>query len=78
MLNNILKVTFLNNSISAYLFSALVFIVCILAIKILKYHILNYLKKWAEKTATKLDDFLIQTCEKTLIPLLYYGIICVL
>ncbi|MBI5184001.1 MAG: hypothetical protein HY999_06515 [Nitrospinae bacterium] len=74
MLNDILHTSFLNNRISAYIFFILSFIIGILAIKIVKYVILNRLKKWVDKTATTLDDFLIHIFEKSLIPLLYFGV----
>lgn len=74
MLKNSLDTSFLNNSISTYLFFILIFVTSIVAIKILKYVILKRLKKWADKTITKLDDFLIAVFEKSLIPILYFGV----
>ncbi|OIO75043.1 MAG: mechanosensitive ion channel protein MscS [Elusimicrobia bacterium CG1_02_37_114] len=74
MLKDILSTSFLDNRISDYILFILIFIAGILVIRILKNIILSRLKKWASKTTTTLDDFLIHACEKILIPLLYFGI----
>jgi len=73
MLKDILQTSFLNNSILAYIFSILGLIIGILAIKVFKYVILRHLKRWADKTASTLDDFFIRIFKKSLIPLLYLG-----
>lgn len=69
-----LNQTYLGNTIQAYIIAFGIFIVGIVLIKILKKIVLYRLKKWAEKTETTLDDLLIKTIEKSLIPLLYYGV----
>jgi small-conductance mechanosensitive channel len=69
-----LNQTFLGNTIQAYLIAAGIFIVSLILVKILQKIVLFRLKKWAEKTETTIDDLLIKTIEKSLIPLLYYGV----
>ena len=68
-----LKQTYFGNSIEAYLIGLGILIGGIVLIKIFKTIILYRLKKWADKTETTLDDFLIKGIEKSIVPLLYYG-----
>lgn len=70
----ILQQTVFQNRVMNYLISIAVFLVGILAIKIIKSIFLHRLKSWSKKTATTIDDFLIQIIEKKLIPLLYFGL----
>jgi small-conductance mechanosensitive channel len=49
----------------------LIFLIGLLIIKIIRSVILYKLNKWAERTATTLDDFLLRIFEKKLIPVLY-------
>ncbi|MBK9096612.1 MAG: mechanosensitive ion channel [bacterium] len=69
-----LNQTFWGNTFQAYIIAIGIFVAGIILIKILKKIVLYRLKKWAEKTETTLDDLLIKTIEKSLIPLLYYGV----
>lgn len=69
-----LNQTFWGNTIQAYLIAAGIFVFGLILIKILQKIVLFRLKKWAEKTETTIDDLLIKTIEKSLIPLLYYGV----
>jgi len=73
MLEKFLNTQFLNNSVSAYLVSLLLFVLGLLAVKILKQVVLHQIKKWAQKTKTTLDDFIIHLIERAIIPLSYYG-----
>ncbi|MCU0413892.1 MAG: mechanosensitive ion channel family protein [Ignavibacteriaceae bacterium] len=69
-----LNQTFWGNNIQAYIIAAGILIIGVILVKILQKIVLFRLKKWAEKTETTIDDLLIKTIEKSLIPLLYYGI----
>ncbi len=73
MVKEFLNKTYAFNSVSAYFFSLLLFMAIVIAIKIFRCVVLNRLKKWAEKTATTIDDLIISFFEKTLIPLMYFG-----
>jgi len=74
MLKDILQKSFLQNSIQDYLLFLSILIVGILLIRILKGVVLNRLKAWTKKTATTIDDFLIHIIQKSLLPLLYFGV----
>ena len=74
MLKDIMQVTFLQNRIMDYIVFLSIFFIGIITIQILKRFILNRLKGWAEKSATTLDNFLIQIFETKLLPLFYFGV----
>ena len=73
MFQDIMRKVFFQNRVLDYLICLLIFLVCILLIRIFKRIVLSRLRVWAEKTATTIDDFLIHIFEKTAIPLLYFG-----
>lgn len=75
MLKEILQTSFFDNSVSDYLIFLAILLLGILVVRIIRSIILSRLKAWAEKTATTIDDFLITTVEKTLLPLLYFGVL---
>jgi len=68
-----LNQVFWGNIIQDYLVALGIFVVGLIIVKILQKIVLYRLKKWSEKTETKVDDFLIKGIEKSIIPLLYYG-----
>jgi small-conductance mechanosensitive channel len=68
-----LNQTLWGNTAERYLIAIGILIAGIVLIKIFKTIVLYRLKKWAEKTETTLDDFLIKGIEKSIVPLLYYG-----
>jgi len=70
-----LQKTFLNNRIIDYLIFFFILILGIIIIQILKIIIKKYLKAWAEKTTSSLDDLFIQGIEKFLLPLSYFGVL---
>ena len=69
-----LNQTFWGNTIQSYLIAAGIFIFGLILVKVLTKIVLYRLKKWAAKTETTIDDLLIKSIEKSIIPLLYYGI----
>ena len=64
---------YFNNTIQSYLIATGLFVLLILALKVFRYYILRYLKKWSEKTSTTLDDFFVRAIERALLPLLYFA-----
>ncbi len=72
-MKDFLNQTFLSNTLEAYAIALGILVGGFILIKIFKKIILYRLKKWAEKTETTLDDFLISGIEKSIIPLLYLG-----
>jgi small-conductance mechanosensitive channel len=68
---------YFNNTILSYVKAIGIFIIGIILIKIFKSIILSRLKKWASKTQTTIDDFVIIGIQKSIVPILYYGILYV-
>lgn len=73
MIQGNLQETFLGNRILDYCISILLFFAVILAINIIQRLVINRLKKWAKKTATTLDDFIIGLVQDIAVPLAYFG-----
>lgn len=69
-----LNQTFWGNTLQAYAIALGIFIVGAILVKVLQKIVLYRLKKWATKTETTLDDLLIKSIEKSIIPLLYFGV----
>ena len=64
-MNEVLKEVYFGNTVLAYILALAGFVVGVLIIKVFKRIILNRLKKWAEKTETTVDDFLVRGIERT-------------
>jgi len=64
---------YLGNTIQKYLIAIGIFVLGIILVKIFRKVVLNKLKKWAEKTDTTLDDFIIIGIQKSVVPILYFG-----
>ena len=60
MVEKILSYQILGNSTKAYLTSLVIFLVLLLALKLLRGKVFTYLKKKAEKTKSEIDDILIE------------------
>lgn len=74
MLRRLFQATFFSNRLFDYLISLSLFLLFILIIYLCKVFILRRLKKWAEKTTTTLDNFLVNIFQSYLYPLLYFGV----
>lgn len=72
-MHNFWEQVYFGNSVTQYATAVGIFIVSIILINIFKKIILGRLKSWAAKTKTSVDDFLIKSIEKAIVPLLYYG-----
>lgn len=68
-----LQQTVMGNRILDYLICVLLFLAAFIAIKIFQLILLGRLKRWADKTATTLDDFLIGLAKDIILPLAYFG-----
>ncbi|UCH11884.1 MAG: mechanosensitive ion channel family protein [Candidatus Omnitrophota bacterium] len=64
---------FLGNRVLDYLICVLLLLAGFGIIKIFQIFIIRRLKRWAEKTATTIDDFLIRLIRKIVVPLAYFG-----
>ncbi|MGB2706323.1 MAG: mechanosensitive ion channel family protein [Candidatus Omnitrophota bacterium] len=75
MIEVIIEQEFLNNRVLDYLICISIIIAGFILVKILQHVILRRLKKWAEKTTTTLDDFLVRIAQRIGLPLAYFGVI---
>lgn len=73
MIQEFIKLTFLGNRILDYLICAFLFLAGFGVIKIFQHLFLRRLKRWSEKTATTLDDFLVELVQSVALPLAYFG-----
>lgn len=68
-----LDYSLLGNTIHSYLIALGIFIGGVLGAHVFRLYILARLNKWADSTATTVDDLLVQAMRKTLVPALYLG-----
>ncbi|MDI1298708.1 mechanosensitive ion channel family protein [Methylotenera sp.] len=73
-MKEILHYSILGNTITNYLSAIAVLICGVAVIYVFKKYILSWLKKSADATATVIDDLLVSAIEKSLLPLIYFGI----
>ena len=73
-MDDLLNQIYFGNTVLAYLKALGIFILGIIVIIIFRSIILRRLKKWAERTKTTLDDFIIVAIRKSIVPILYYGV----
>jgi small-conductance mechanosensitive channel len=73
MIAEVFKQEFLGNTLGSYLFSIALLIIGFVCVRIFRFVVLRRLKKWAEKTATTLDDFLVDIIQSVFLPLAYFG-----
>lgn len=66
--------TFLGNTYYDYLIALIVFLAGTVIIYLFEKLILKKLKNWSQKTATNLDDMLVKAIEKSILPLLFFGV----
>jgi len=70
-MDNILNITFLDNTLYQWIIAAAIITVSFIIIKILKTVVIRRLKKWALTTNTSWDNFIIDIIDRSVIPLLY-------
>jgi small-conductance mechanosensitive channel len=73
MWNELLHRRLFNNDLIAYAVAAAMFLAGILLIWVFNFFVLRYAQRWASRTQTMADDFLVESLQKMLSPLLYYG-----
>lgn len=74
MMQDVLDPAIWGNSLFEYVSAIGIFIGGTIILYGFKKYIFSRLKKWADTTETSIDDFLLNAIEKTLIPLIYFGI----
>ena len=72
-MKQILNYSFLGNTVLNYGLAVLTFLSIVLALTIFKRIIIVRLKKWAEKTASTVDDFAVSLLQTIVVPLAYFG-----
>lgn len=73
MVQDILHLTFFQNSVEQYLISLSVLITALVVVKLFEFAVVKRLKIWAESSPGKIDLVFLNNLEKTLLPALYYG-----
>ena len=74
-MQEILSHSILGNSIAGYLSSLGVFVGGMVIGHVFRRYVLSRLKKWADSTSTSIDDLLVKTIEKSLVPAFYFGVL---
>ncbi|MFC1576420.1 mechanosensitive ion channel family protein [Candidatus Omnitrophota bacterium] len=74
LINEIIQRDFLQNTVRDYLICLAILVGGLIVVKILQVVIVRRLKKFAEKTATTVDDFLVGLIRRIVLPLGYFGI----
>ncbi|HEU5360899.1 MAG TPA: mechanosensitive ion channel family protein [Candidatus Deferrimicrobiaceae bacterium] len=74
MLYEILNREYFQNRVADYLIFLAILVAGIFLVTVFKKVVLWRLRRWAETTKTKLDDFIIDVFRKMLVPLAYYAV----
>ncbi|MFC1646491.1 mechanosensitive ion channel family protein [Candidatus Omnitrophota bacterium] len=73
MFQDIIERVYLGNRVVDYLIFVGLFLAAFFMIKIFQHFILRRLRKWAEKSTTTIDDFLLRIIQRLILPLAYFG-----
>ena len=74
-MEDFLNQIYFGNTILKYITAIGIFVLIIAVVKIFRLIVLKRLKKWATKTQTTIDDFILNGIKKSIIPILYYSAI---
>ncbi len=74
MFDELLQKTFFENTVLSYIIVAVVVVVGLLIMKLITSVVIRALHGWAQKSASTLDDFIIEIVKKNAVPLMYYGV----
>jgi small-conductance mechanosensitive channel len=74
-MNDILAQEYYGNTVQQYAIALTIMVGGIILVRLFRKRLLNQLKKWAEKTETKLDDYVIRGFEKFGLPVLTFIVI---
>ena len=75
MMQEIFDYSIFGNTVYSYLTSLGIILGGMAVVYVFKRYILIRLKKWADSTDTVIDDLIVEAIEKTLVPILYFGIL---
>lgn len=70
-MNSFFELIFLNNTLLKWIIAAGIIAISFLLVNFFKSIIIKKLKRWANRTTTDWDDFVIEVIEKSVIPILY-------
>lgn len=73
-MNMFLQEQFLGNSVQSWIIAGVIFCAGVLLIMALKKVLLARLKSWADNSDGTTDDFIVRQMQRSIIPLLYYGV----
>ncbi len=74
-MNDFLNNIYFGNSLLTWIITAACILVGFIIVKFLKTVLLKQLRNWAQKTKTTFDDFIVESFEKSVIPILYFLVI---
>lgn len=74
-MQDLLSQTFFGNTVQDYIIFAFVLIASMVAVTVFKRFLLKFLKRWALRTETKLDDHLVKSLRHYLMPIIYYSVL---
>jgi len=74
-MEDFLNQIYFGNTILKYITAIGIFVLIIAVVKIFRLIVLKRLKKWAAKTQTTIDDFILNGIKKSIVPILYYSAI---
>ena len=74
-MEDFLNQIYFGNTILKYITAIGIFVLIITVVKIFRLIVLKRLKKWAAKTQTTIDDFILNGIKKSIVPILYYSAI---
>jgi len=72
-MNDVLQQHFLGNSVQSWIIALLMFLGGLVVIRLFRKILLSVLKKWADGTEGRFDDFIVEETRRSIVPLLYYG-----
>lgn len=76
-MQEMLDYSLLGNTVLGYLYATGIFLTGAVAVYAFKRYVLARLKRWADTTDTRLDDLLIRSFERLLVPIFYFGVLYV-
>ncbi len=74
-MEDFLNQIYFGNTILKYIVAIGIFVLVIIVVKVFSLIVLRRLKRWAEKTKTTIDDFILVGIKKSVVPIIYYGAI---
>lgn len=74
-MQDVLELTYFGNTVFNYLVFAFVAAASMVAVTAVKRFLLKFMKRWAERTGTRLDDQLLRAFRRYLMPVVYYGVL---